>query len=432
MVALAVAASTVLFADTNRFLPPVQEKYTDVAGAGGADLIPTYNAACALVDGQNPYHSDPEKYKDPYWYSRGAEEQITYLYLPTHALVYVPIALLSGRYFPTAARMQYFFSLILIAVLGVAIADLTAAIVPIPPELRVGIGLVGMFVLALNPGNQLGMERGQSDLFTSAMCWSAAALYCRGWLRLAMFLAVGGALLKGYGAALLGGLLLIGLLSRERGDRRAVLVGFAVGLLILLAPVARYLPDAMAALSIRTRMFWRGWVNQSLYSLAYFALPSAAALMRWLVAIWSALVALVALWRLRAAWVSPGTAADTRRARALYASCFATAALTSVLSCSTNSIAYDGVLVLPGALILAATQSTHAGSGTWREHVTGAWFAVTLFWMCAFSLPRLLWRPVMPNYELPLHALGLLSLTVLILVQACSGVLLPRKSVAVR
>ncbi|HTU64223.1 MAG TPA: hypothetical protein VMF89_37415, partial [Polyangiales bacterium] len=146
VLAIAIAAGTVLFSDANRFLPPVHEKYTDVAGTGGADLIPSFNAACALLDGVNPYRSDPTKYPDPFAYSRGADQQITYLYTPTHALAYVPFAFLSGRNFDVAARMQFFFSLILMAVLGVAIADLVHAITPISPELRVMVALIGMFV----------------------------------------------------------------------------------------------------------------------------------------------------------------------------------------------------------------------------------------------------------------------------------------------
>jgi hypothetical protein len=419
-VALAVAASTVLVADVNRFLPPVHEKYTDVAGTGGADLIPSFNAACALLDGQNPYRSDPVKYPDPFAYSRGADQQITYLYTPTHALVYVPFALLSGRSFEVAARMQFFFSLILIGVLGLAIADLVHAITPIGPELRVGLALVSMFVLALNGGNQLGMERGQSDLLTSALCWSAAALFCRGKLASAVFLALAGGLLKGYGIALFAGLVLLGLISPVRVHKRAVLVGAVMGFVVLLVPVARYLPDAAEALSIRTGMFWPGWVNQSLYALGHFLLPSAAGSMRYAVVIWSAVVAGVAFWRLRSAWLPrPGVDQQpSSSSSALHVSLFTTAALTLILACSSNSIAYDGVVVLPGALIIGAAQGALSELGSRRAHVLGVWLAFTMFCLCAFSVHRLIGRSISPYRELPMHALGLFSLSVLILTQA--------------
>jgi hypothetical protein len=418
VLAIAIAAGTVLFSDANRFLPPVHEKYTDVAGTGGADLIPSFNAACALLDGVNPYRSDPVKYPDPFGYSRGADQQITYLYTPTHALVYVPFAILSGRNFDVAARMQFFFSLILMAVLGAAIADLIHAITPLGPELRVAIALVGMFVLGLNPGNQLGLERGQSDLLTAALCWSAAALFCRGNLAIAAFLALGGALLKGYGLALFGGLVLLGLLSSERAHKRAVIAGSIGGFLILLLPVARYLPDAVVALSIRTGMFWPGWVNQSLFSLGYFLLPSAAGFMRYAVVIWSAVVAVLAFLRLRSVWLPRAGVARQHRQSALHVTLFTTAALTLILACSSNSIAYDAVLVLPGALIIAAAQGVLSQPRTRREHAIGIWLAVTMFCLCAFSVHRLIGRSISPYRELPTHALGLFSLSVLILTQA--------------
>jgi hypothetical protein len=416
--ALAVAASTVLFSDANRFLPPIHEKYTDIAGKGGADLIPSFNAACALLDGQNPYHSDPVKYPDPYAYSRGGDENITYLYTPTHALVYVPFALLSGRSFEVAARMQFFFSLILMGVLGLAIADLIHAVTPIGRELRIAIALVSMFVVGLNPGNQLGLERGQSDLLTSALCWGAAALFCRGWLATATFLALAGGLLKGYGIVLFGGILLLGLMSSERAHKRAVIVGTVAGFAILLLPVARYLPDAAHALPIRTRMFWPGWVNQSLYSLGRFLLPSAEGFMRYAVVLWSGLVALVAFWRLRRVWLPRQPGAEQQRQSALHVSLFTSAALTVILACSSNSIAYDGVVVLPGALIIVCVQNAFSQPNTRREHVIGAWLALTMFCLCAFSVHRFIGRAISPFRELPLHALGLLSLSVLVLTQA--------------
>ena len=421
VLAIAVAAGTVLFSDANRFLPPVHEKYTDVAGTGGADLIPSFNAACALLDGVNPYRSDPQKYPDPFAYSRGADQQITYLYTPTHALVYVPFAILSGRSFDVAARMQFFFSLILLAVLGAAIADLIHAVMPIGPELRAVIALVGMFVLGLNAGNQLGMERGQSDLLTSALCWSAAALFCRGRLALAAFFALGGALLKGYGMALFGGLVLLGLLSSERAHKRAVIVGSVAGFVLLLLPVARYLPDAAVALSIRTGMFWPGWVNQSLYSLAHFLLPSAAGFMRYAVVIWSAVVALFAFLRLRSVWLPASGVPHQQRRSALHVSLFTTAALTLILACSSNSIAYDAVLVLPGALIIVAVQGVFSQPRSRRERVIGIWLTLTMFCLCAFSVHRLIGRSISPYRELPTHALGLVSLSVLMLTQARAG-----------
>jgi hypothetical protein len=202
-----------------------------------------------------------------------------------------------------------------------------------------------------------------------------------------------------------------------------VIVGTLAGFAILLLPVARYLPDASVALSIRTSMFWPGWVNQSLYGLGRFLLPSAAGFLRYAVVIWSALVAGVAFWRLRNEWLSRDRGSQQPRRSALHVSLFTTAALTLILACSSNSIAYDGVLVLPGALIIAAVQRTLSEPDPRRERTIGIWLALSMFCLCAFSVHRLIGRSISPWRELPMHALGLFSLSTLILTQARSRML---------
>jgi hypothetical protein len=241
-------------------------------------------------------------------------------------------------------------------------------------------------------------------------------------------LSFGGALLKGYGLALAAGIVLMALLSASRSHKRAAVVGSLAAFVVLLLPVVRYLPDAAAALSIRTAMFWQGWVNQSLFSLWYFVLPSAAGVGRVLVVLWSGLVAGFAFWRWRSVWRPLSAQAAGQRSpelqskSALHASAFATAALTLILSSSSNSIAYDGVIVLPGALIIACAQGSLSSPRTAREHVIGAWLALTMFWLCAFSVHRLIGRAVAPQRELPTHALGLFSLSLLLLTQVTSRV----------
>jgi hypothetical protein len=168
-------------------------------------------------------------------------------------------------------------------------------------------------------------------------------------------------------------------------------------------------------------MFWPGWVNQSLYGLGRFLLPSAAGSMRYAVVIWSGLVTAVAFWRLRGAWLPRPGVDPQQRSSALHVSLFTTAALTLILACSTNSIAYDGVVVLPGALIIGGVQSALSEPGSRRTHVLGAWLALTMFCLCAFSVHRLIGRSISPYRELPMHALGLFSLSALILTQARSA-----------
>ena len=56
-IAIAVSATTVFVCDASRFMPPPGERFVNYLPPGGGDLIPSYVAAAALLDGQNPYHS---------------------------------------------------------------------------------------------------------------------------------------------------------------------------------------------------------------------------------------------------------------------------------------------------------------------------------------------------------------------------------------
>lgn len=404
---MAVAAGTVLFADANRFLPPVREKYADTIGLGASDLIPTFNAAWALIDGVNPYHSDPTKYPDPYAVSRGGPDKITYLYPPSHMLVYVPFAWLAGRTFLVAARMHFFLSLIVLVLLAAAWAKLLSAISAVTAETRFALAMLAGYVFFLNPGNQLGLERGQSDLITATALWWSVALFVHERYAGAAFLAVASALLKGYGAPFAAGLLLLGL---TRARRRATLFGAGAALLLLLAPVARYLPDAIEGFEIRTRMFWWTWNNQSVYVLAYLLRPAEAAWLRWLLIGLAGVVAGLSFLRFAAQDVRP----TTLEARALAASMYATAAVLFILACSRNSIAYDAVLVLPGALLVALGQAQLARPHSITSIITGVWLALVMFGLCVFSAPRLIGRS--PSSDLPLHAIGILGLSLVIAV----------------
>jgi hypothetical protein len=402
--AFLVAVATVLWSDANRFLPPVHEKYTDVIGFGGSDFLPTYNAAAAWLDGQNPYHSDPNKYVDPYASSRGAAQHVTYLYAPTHILVYAPLVILSGRNLLTAVRLQFILSMLLIAVLALAVTRLLGLIVPLSRELELAL-LPGLaIILGLNPGDQLGLERGQSDLLTAAACWWAVLAFCRGQVGTAAFLGVAGSLLKGYGVPLAIGLLG---LSLTRSRWRPALLGALLALALLLLPVARYLPDAARAYPIRAHMFWPAWLNQSLYHLGYHLKRTAAPNLRWLFIGFAALTTGLAWLRARASLRD----SDPRRG-ALALCLFAGAAMIFILSFSLNSIAYSSVLILPGALIIALTQQRHA---SFAAPALAAFIelviALLMFGLCAFNLPRWLGRQPTLS-DLPLHALAQVLLLV--------------------
>jgi Glycosyltransferase family 87 len=345
--ALYMACAAVLITNAGRYLPPAGERFVDLLTPGSADLIPSVNAAHALMHGQNPYHASNLLVPDPYDWSRGSNEGFTYLYPPSHALVYAPLTLLSGGHFQVAQRLQFAIEIVCLGLLAWAVLALAGAIVPLTAAVPLALFPIVFLVLTLNPGNQLGLERGQSDVITSALAWgSVLAFHRRRWAG-AAFLCVAAALLKGYGAALAAGLLLLGL----KHDWRRTLAGAGVALVLLFVPVARYLPDALAALSIRSSMFWSSWNNQSFANLAFtLGLPYQAG---------RVVLSLAALGCAVLAWLRLARCGDDEshsERRALWASAFATTALMAVLGFSANCIAYACIIVMPGALILALAQ----------------------------------------------------------------------------
>jgi hypothetical protein len=413
--ALFVAAGTVLLSNANRFLPPSGEKFTTVYGQGASDLIPSFNAAAALLAGQNPYHYNLQRFPDPYAATRGEAQHITYLYPPTHMLIYVPIVWLAGGNFAIAARVQFFLSMIVLTLLALAALDLLQAIVPIGLDLRCALLVAFVFVLGLNAGNQLGLERGQSDLITAALCWWAVVAFRRGWFVVAAFFAVAGVLLKGYGLVLAAGLLLLGL---SRVAWRRTLLGALLAVLVLLAPVARYLPDAVAAYKVRASMYWQGWHNQSVFNLVYLVRPSIAGTARFVFVGTACAITIIAWLRLRRA---AERNAESTAELALCLTLFSTAALLSVVGFSRNSMAYNAVLPLPGALLIALSQAQLAQRVSRAlAALLGSWVALTMFGLCAFSIPLLIGRAERHD-TIPLHGAALLSLLLLIAVVSVRG-----------
>jgi hypothetical protein len=344
--ALYMACAAVLITNAGHYLPPEGDRFVDLLTPGSADLIPSVNAAHALLRGQNPYHAKDLLVPDPYDWSRGSNEGFTYLYPPSHALLYAPLTLLSGGHFITVQRLQFGLELICLGVLAWAVLTLAGAVLPLRAAMPALFPIV-FLVLALNPGNQLGLERGQSDVITAAFAWGAVIAFQRRRWAGAAFLCVASALLKGYGVLLAAGLLLLGL----KYEWRRTLAGAGVAFALLFAPVARYLPDALAAYHIRSSMFWSSWNNQSFANLAFtLGLPYQVGRVA---------LSLAALGCSVLAWLRLARSGDgeqAARGRALWATAFATTALMTVLGFSANCIAYACIIVLPGALILALAQ----------------------------------------------------------------------------
>lgn len=387
--ALYAACLAVLLTNAGIYLPPAGHRFVDMLKPGAADLLPSINAAYALAHGENPYHAQTLLVPDPYDYSRGSYEGVTYLYPPSHALLYVPMTWLMRGDYDVAIRLQFLSSVLCVALLSWLVLRLLRSFVPLEAAQAQSLWPALVLALGLNVGNMLGFERGQSDVITSAFAWLCVLFFLRRRYTEAAFLAVAATLLKGYGILLAGGVLLLGL----RQSARRTLAGATAALILLLLPVARYLPDAIETFRIRSAMFWSGWTNQGFANLAYSlrlqrdygrigftALGLASTLVAWL-----------QLWRVMQADVAqsadPQLLAQRERRSCLWLVAFATAALSTVVGYSLNSIAYDVVIVMPGALVLALGQRElfPALTGT-RRALLGALLSLAMFGLFVFDL----------------------------------------------
>lgn len=194
-------------------------------------------------------------------------------------------------------------------------------------------------------------------------------------------------------------------------------MGATLALLLLLAPVARYLPDAAAAYPVRAKMFWSGWHNQSVFNLLYLLRPSIASAGRYLFVGVGCTATGVAWLRLRRAIYS----GDSGAVLAIHLTLFSTAALGVVVGFSRNSMAYNAVLSLPGALLIALTQAhLLPRASSVESSLMGGWIALSMFGLCAFSVPLLVGR-VAAHDGLPTHGAALLALLLLVAVISIRG-----------
>jgi hypothetical protein len=187
---------------------------------------------------------------------------------------------------------------------------------------------------------------------------------------------------------------------------------------LLVAPVASHFAEARGAFRTRAHMYWGGWTNQGLYNLVRsldpFCVPSA----HYVLIGASGFVYALAFWRLFR------VTRCGREAEVVLALCIYTcASLIFILSFSLNALAYDTVLVLPGALFLAGSQRRFTPWPSQRfalaRHALGSWLVLCTFLVFAMSAYRLVGVDS-PERELPLHAIGELGL---LLVMAVVSVL---------
>jgi hypothetical protein len=138
---------------------------------------------------------------------------------------------------------------------------------------------LALVVIAIQPGTLLGLERGQCDTVLSLLVWTAVLLMAREQLGSAIFCAITAALIKPYAFVFAAGFVAFGLAQR-RWRTTAIATGAALGL--LLAPLARYLPQSLAAMQVRGDFFWASSANWSLANVSYAIHPSFVVVGRYL------------------------------------------------------------------------------------------------------------------------------------------------------
>ena len=320
------------------------------------------------------------------------------------------------RNFKLAARIHFFFSLFLLLLIAFAVIDIAGALVVIDRPLALTLAPLFAFMIGLNPGGQLGLERGQSDVITAAFVWLAIMAFRREHLGCAAFLAVASALLKGYGIVFATGVIAIG--STMRGHRLWTLLGTLLALTLLLVPVAHFLPDAQAAYRVRSLMFWSDWSNQSFRNVIVTTLPGLVAIAPGAM-VGLALAAAGASWLQLARLTRAGADATERT---WWLCLFTVAGLIAVLGYSRNSIAYDCVILMPGALLITLAQTRLTQTRTHR-HLTGALMTLILFHLFVIRYPR---PAIHPRHLVYLPAAALAYVALLVLIAICAARALAR------
>jgi hypothetical protein len=374
VVVLCLVASTGFYTDILRLVNPIGEKYVPPFPPGQNDFSYSYDGARALIARQNPYHNDRPELTNPIFRVAVVDGvPFKQLYPPGHLLTLVPLALWKGTNWQEAARLWFRFNLLAL----LALAVLTWALVrratnlPLTP-----LWIVLLFAaLALNPGTELGLERGQSDILIALLCWAAVFSFLQGAIGSAIFLAIWGTSIKGYPLLLASGLIVLAL---ARGRWKPTLVGVGAAVIVLVLPVWRYFATAAKGAKARADMFWPVWYNHGFRNLVFRWFPLWADRGRTVLSAFALAVA-------AGAWIQAWRAASrgSRAASAFWLVLFATASLGTMLGYSALSVSYNLILILPGTLVLAACQD-HVSAAflsmrKWTTHALGAALLACLF-----------------------------------------------------
>lgn len=359
LAAAAVVVALALWGDLSRFLDPVGEKYVFYMRPGAADFIAPYQGARMLLGGLNPYRDETEALRDPWHRERVVDGRRTgQFYPPTHLLMLAPFALVYGDDFRAAGRCWLLVHLAALVGLALVTARLARRAAGLPTTQSPLLALFCLLALTLHGGTLLGLERGQADAVIALLGWAAVALWLDDKPGRAAFLATAAMLLKGYALLLPLGIVAASCDRRQRRQLGRALGGVALALLLLLAPVARWLPDWLANVRARVGAFHAAWYNITFRSLTEQTTPSLAQPLALVLVLFVLLAALLAWLAARRATrvAAPRIPSDSERA--LWLALFAGSAMAAPLSTPAVTYSYALVNVLPAVLVVALAQDT--------------------------------------------------------------------------
>jgi len=404
--ALALVAATVIGADLDRFRNPLGERYVPPEPPGQIDFSYAYLGARALLARVNPYQNDTDEFTSPI-FKHIVVNGVRYkqIYPPGQLLLYVPLAFWKGDDWKSAARVWFRVNLVALGVLGVVTWALLQRVVaaPLSPVWILGFSTC----LALSGGVELGLERGQSEIFTAALCWGAVVCALRGKVATAAFLSVWAASIKGYPVLFTAGLLLLVL---GRLTWRRTLASTAVAVVLFIVPGLPFARDAIRSARFRAAMFWPHWYNHGFMNAVKMVAPEWATRGRLLLSAFALLVTF-------AAWVQARRASARGAAanRAVWLVVFATASLGAMIGYSALSVSYNLVLILPGVLALVMGQARvidELALPGWARHALGAALLGTSFLLFVHRLGGQ--GPTAAAKGFPATAFGLVALFIVL------------------
>jgi hypothetical protein len=347
-ITVALIGFAVLYTDLSRFRDPVGEKYITYMTPGAADFILTFNGTRAILAGVNPYHNDSSEFDDPWGRDKllNTENGFKQYYPVSHFVLYMPLALITSGNSHRAGKLWFHFNLLCLGLLALLVWYFSFSILHLKSEFGPFLCFYSMVALSLHSGTELGLERGQSDLFLATLCWFAVCFAWKNRPFETMLLVTAATSIKGYTLLLAMGL---GLLFVNRKQILPAVGGGLVSLAVLILPGYRYFKDGVDSMQVRANMFWDTWFNHGFKNLVYYFSPRYADLGRAVLVVLS-LIATVFCWSAAKSALKKKSGSETE---GLWLIAFSVSALGTMLGVSSLSIDYNLILILPGVLVLA-------------------------------------------------------------------------------